>query len=103
MAEFKNPFRDLKVEYSRTHPLTTAVVVALIVLSMAALITLGWSQADMRRQIEEMRQEVAQLESENDDLREKIANLDSVAGVANIAQEELDLVDPDTIVIDPNP
>ena len=103
MAEFKNPFRDLKVEYSRSHPLTKVVVIALIVLSMAALITLSWSQADMRRQIEEMRREVAQLESENQDLREKIDKLDSVEGVENIAQDELDLVDPDTIVIDPNP
>ena len=103
MAEIKNPFRDLKVEYSRSHPLTKVVVIALIVLSMAAMITLAWSQADMRRQIEEMRREVAQLESENNDLREKIDKLDSVEGVENIAQEELDLVDPDTIVIDPNP
>ena len=103
MAEFKNAFRDLKVEYSRSHPLTKVVVIALIVLSMAALITLSWSQADMRRQIEEMRREVAQLESENQDLREKIDKLDSVEGVENIAQDELDLVDPDTIVIDPNP
>ena len=103
MAEFKNPFRDLKVEYSRSHPLTKVVVIALIVLSMAALITLSWSQADMRRQIEEMRREVAQLESENQDLREKIDKLDSVEGVENIAQDQLDLVDPDTIVIDPNP
>ena len=103
MAKFKNPFRDLKVEYSRSHPLTKVVVIALIVLSMAALITLGWSQADMRRQIEEMRREVAQLESENNDLREKINQMDSVEGVENIAQDELDMVDPDTVVIVPNP
>lgn len=103
MAKLKNPFRGLKVEYSRSHPLTKVVVIVLIVLSMAALIALGWSQADMRRQIEEMRREVAQLESENQDLREKIDALDSVEGVENIAQEELGLVDPNTIVIDPNP
>jgi len=103
VAKLKNPFRDLKVEYSRSHPLTKVVVIVLIVLSMAALIALGWSQADMRRQIEEMRREVAQLESENQDLREKIDALDSVEGVENIAQEELGLVDPNTIVIDPNP
>ena len=103
MAKLKNPFRGLKVEYSRSHPLTKVVVIVLIVLSMAALIALGWSQADMRRQIEQMRREVAQLESENQDLREKIEQLDSVEGVENIAQEELGLVDPNTIVIDPNP
>ena len=103
MAKLKNPFRDLKVEYSRSHPLTKVVVIVLIVLSMAALIALGWSQADMRRQIEAVRREVAQLESENQDLREKIDQLDSVEGMEHIAQDELGLVDPNTIIIDPNP
>ena len=102
MAKIENPFRNLKVEYSRSHPMTKVVVIALIVLCMAALITLGWSQNRMRHQIEELRQEAARLESENEELREKIDKLDSVDGVEEIAQEELDMVDPDTIVIDPN-
>ena len=103
MAEFKNPFRDIKVEYTRSHPLTKVVVIALIVLSMAALITLRVSSIQLRREVEQMRQEAAQLEAENQALKEKLEELGSVEGVEHIAEEELDLVDPDTIVIDPNP
>ena len=103
MAEFKNPFRDIKVEYTRSHPLTKVVVIALIVLSMAALITLRVSSIRLHREIEQMRQEAAQLEAENQVLKEKLEELGSVEGVDHIAEEELDLVDPDTIVIVPNP
>ena len=103
MAKLKNPFRDLKVEYSRSHPLTKVVVIALIVLSMAALITLRVSSIRLHREIEQMRQEAAQLEAENQLLKEKLEELGSVEGVEHIAEEELDLVDPDTIVIVPNP
>jgi len=103
VAEIKLPFANLKVEYSRSHPLTKVVVIAVIVLSMAALITLGVSRAQKLREIENMRQEAAQLESENEDLRDKLGQLDSVEGVEQIAQEELDMVDPDTIVIEVNP
>ena len=103
MAEFKNPFRDIEVEYTRSHPLTKVVVIALIVLSMAALITLRVSSIRLHREIEQMRQEAAQLEAENQVLKEKLEELGSVEGVEHIAEEELDLVDPDTIVIVPNP
>ena len=103
MAEFKNPFRDIKVEYTRSHPLTKVVVIALIVLCMAALITLRVSSVQLRREVEQMRQEAAQLEAENQALKEKLEELGSVEGVENIAEDELGFVDPDTIVIDPNP
>lgn len=103
MAEFKNPFRGIQVEYTRSHPLTKVVVIALIVLSMAALITLRWSSVQLSREIEQMRQEAAALEAENQALKEKLEELGSVEGVEHIAEDELGLVDPDTIVIDPNP
>lgn len=103
MAEFKNPFRDVKVEYTRSHPLTKVVVIALIIVCMAALITLRWSGSHLKNEIGALLDEAAQLEADNADLSEKIDNLDSVEGVEEIAEESLDLVDPDTIVIDPNP
>ena len=39
---------------------------------------------------------------ENAELREKIAELDTVQSVQDIAREELGMVDPDTVVIVPN-
>ena len=103
MAKLKIPFRDIKVEYTRSHPLTKVVVIALILVCMAALITLRWSTNRMKNEISELRSEAAQLEAENAELKDRLEKLDSVAGVEQIAEEELDMVDPDTIVIDPNP
>lgn len=103
MVKIKNPFHGVKVEYTRSHPLTKVVVIALILVSMAAMIALTWSGNQLRREIEALRSEAAQLEAENADLREQLEKQDSVEGVEHIAENELGLVDPDTIVIDPNP
>ena len=103
MAKFKLPFRDIKVEYTRSHPLTKVVVIALILVCMAALIALSWSGSQLKREIAQLREDAAALAAENAELKEKIDRLDSLEGVENIAEDELDMVDPDTIIIDPNP
>jgi cell division protein FtsB len=103
MAKINLPFRDVKVEYARSHPLTKVVVIALILVCTAALITLGLSGYRLKQEIAQLREEAAQLAAENAELREKLDVLDSVEGVENVAREELEMVDPDTIVIDPNP
>lgn len=103
MSKIELPFRDVKVEYTRSHPLTKVVVIALILVCTAALITLGLSGYRLKQEIAQLREEAAQLAAENAELREKLDVLDSVEGVENIAREELEMVDPDTIVIDPNP
>lgn len=103
MAKFNLPFRDIKVEYSRSHPLTKVVVIVLILVSTAALITLSWSGNQLRREIAQLREEAAVLAAENAELKEKIDKLGTLEGVEDIAEDELEMVDPDTIVIDPNP
>jgi cell division protein FtsL len=103
MASIKNPFRDVKVEYTSSHPLTKVVVIALILVCMAALITLRWSGNQLKNEIADLRDEAAQLESDNKELGELVDDPDSVEGVAHVAEEDLEYVDPDTIVIDPNP
>jgi cell division protein FtsL len=49
-----------------------------------------------------MRQEAAALEFENAQLTEKTENISTVQGVEQIAQEDLEMVSPDTILIDPD-
>ena len=100
MAEFKNPFRNVQIVYSRSKPLTKVEVIAAIVLSMAALLTLRWTLNDIRAEIQDMRSEVSRLEAENAELEKKIEQLGSVQSVMDIAQEELGLVDPDTVMIE---
>ncbi len=100
MVQFKNPFQNIKVVYRRSKPLTKVVVIAAIVLSMAALITLRWTLNDIQKQTQDMKAEAARLEQENAELEDKIDQLGSVQSAMDIAQEELGLVDPDTVVIE---
>ena len=77
------------------------VMVVLIVFSMAALTALAWVRGSIRSQVEDLRQEAAALEQENRELQEKIDALGSVQSVQDIAQEELGLVNPVTVQIQP--
>ena len=69
-------------------------------LSMVALLTLSWAKYDVQKQTQEMMGEAARLEQENAQLGQKIDALGSVQSAEQIAQEELGLVSPDTVLID---
>lgn len=84
----------------RSSPITRIVAALAILLSMVALIALHWIRNDVEQQTEAMRSEAAGLEAENADLTGKIGALGSVSSVEQIAQEELGLVDPDTVIVD---
>lgn len=79
------------------------VVMVLIVFSMSALMALRWVHNGIQEQVADMRTEAAALEQKNSDLTEKIGQLGSVKSVEDIARSELNLVDPNTIVIDVKP
>lgn len=96
MAEKKNPLRNVQVKFRRSRPLTKVVVIAAIVLTTVALLTLRWVQNDIEAETQRMQEEAAQLIEENADLQEKIDDLGSMDSITGIAQSELDLVDPDT-------
>ncbi len=90
-----------KLEFYSSPPALKIVVTVLILFSMAALMALGWVRSGIRDQISALKEEAAAIEQENADLTEKINGLGSVESVRDIAREELGLVDPDTIVIQP--
>ena len=97
IAEFLS---RIKIEYRRSRPLTKMVAVAAIALSMVALLTLSWAKYDVQKQTQEMMGEAARLEQENAQLEQKIDALGSVQSAEQIAQEELGMVSPDTVLID---
>ena len=79
------------------------VLMALIVLSMAALAALRWVHTGIREQTGELRTEAAALEQQNSELQEKIGELGSIKSVEDIARSELGLADPNTVVMDVQP
>ena len=101
MAENKNPLRNVQVKFRRSKPITKIVVIAAIVLSTVALLTLRFVQWDLEQQTQEMKEEISQLVEENAELEQKKENVGSVQGVMDIAESELGYVDPDATFFEP--
>ena len=97
----KQPKPKLQVVVRSSSVALKIAVTVLIVFSMAALAALAWVRGSIRGQVENLRQEAAAIEQENRELQDKIDNLGSVQSVQDIAREELGLVDPNTIMIQP--
>ena len=102
MGAQRKPRRRIQLVFRPSSTLLKIVVIVLIVFSTAALIALGWVRQSIQMHTEDMRQEAMALEQRNDDLADKIDILGSVQSVEQIAQEELGMVKPDTVIINPN-
>ena len=95
--------KNVKVEFRRAVPALKIALILLILFSTAALVALRWVHNGIREQTDKLRSEAAAVEFTNEQLVEKTANLDSIQSLQDIAKEELGLVDPRTVVIDPQP
>lgn len=101
MKKIKNPLKA-KIVVRPSHPALKIAVIVLILFSMAALLALWWVNSAIGEQTEKLRAEAAAIEYANSELKDKVENPDSIDNVRDIAKEELGLVDPKTVVIDPN-
>ena len=92
--------RRIQFIIRRSKPVTKIVASAAILLSIAALVTLGLTQRSIQAETDAMAAEAFRLQQENDQLQDKIDAFGNVKSVEQIAEDELDLVDPDTIIIE---
>ena len=102
MAERANPFRNIRFIVRPGPRKLKILLVALILACAAALAALGFVRAQIRQQTQAALDQAAALEQENAELTEKKEDLGSSSSIKEIAREELGLVDPDTIILDPN-
>ena len=102
MEKEKKLFRNIRVVFHPSSRALKITVIVLIVFSMIALTALSWVKTSIQARTEDMRSEAAALEEENAALGEKIENPGALENIRELARELLGLVDPDTIVIDPN-
>lgn len=102
MARFKNPLRHIKLVYKRSSNVTKIVVLCAIVICTAALLILGGAIRDAEARTDALRAQASRLEQENNRLSSLIDSLGTVAGIEQIAREELGLVDPDSVIITPS-
>lgn len=94
-------WKQIRLVYRRSSTLAKTVVLSAIVLSTAALLTLQSAIQNVRAQTEDMRSQAAKYEQSIDDLNQDIADLGSQDSVQQIAKDELGMVDPDTVIIQP--
>ena len=78
------------------------MVLAAIVLSTAALLILRISIQSAQDRQALLQQQAAQLEQENRELTQYIAELGTIESVKRIATQELGLVDPDSLFFTPD-
>ena len=101
MAEKRTPPKNVKVEVRPASNILKVLLIVLILFSIVALISLRWVHNGILNQIGELKEEASGLEHANEVLEQKTEDLGSVQSIQDIAKEELGLVDPDTVIIDP--
>ena len=101
MAEKNIPPKNVKVEVRPASNILKIILILLILFSIVALVALRWVHNGILTQIDALKDEASGLEYANEVLEQKTEDLGSVQSIQDIAKEELGLVDPDTVIIDP--
>ena len=99
MAKRRAP---IKLVFKKSSPITKAALLAAVVLSTVALVTLHGSIQNNRSQYEATRIQAAILENRNKHLTFCIENVGTVEGIERIAMEELGLVYPGSVIFTPD-
>ena len=100
MTKIRSFLSPLQLQYRRTSTLNKVVIAAAVVLSSLTLLSLRLVRVEAEETLADLRQQAAILDQRNDELRRDIDELGTTDSVRKIAQEELGLVDPDTIIFE---
>jgi len=102
MAAPKKSRPKFRLVYRRSSTLLKCVVLAAIVLCTVCLMLLRGQILEEKAEAERLRSQAAALQQENQKLEERIGQLDTVESVKRIAMELLELVMPDTVIVQPD-
>ncbi len=100
MANIHTFLNQHQLQYRPSSPLHKAVLAAAILLSSVTLVTLRLGSWEAEDRLAQLKRQAAALEQRNEELRQDIEDLGSPESTRKIAREELDLVDPDTILFE---
>ena len=101
MANIIHYLSHIRLEFRRSSNRLRLLVISIIVFGCVGLFVLRSTINSTEAANAQLVTQAAQLEQENADLDEKIDAVGSVEGVEQIARDELGLVDPDTVLIQP--
>ena len=91
----------IRLVYKRSSKATKVAVCVAVVLSTVTLLVLRSATLNAQAQAEALRDQAQKLEQENSRLETQIEGLGTAESVEQIAQDELGLVDKDTVIIEP--
>ena len=103
MAELKKIFSRIRLVYRKSQTATKVMLILVLVLCIGALTVLRISMDKVSADTEDLRSKAAELAAENEELEEDITKLGSVQSVVDIAEDELGMVQPGTIILQPEP
>ena len=103
MVDLDKFFSKFRLEKKRTTKATVITLIIAVVLAAGALTALQFSIAALNRRTEDLRQQAAHLEAENAELQEDIDQVGSIKSIVEIAEEQLDLVQPDAVFFQTEP
>lgn len=75
-------------------------VLLVIVVSTAALLVTYVYISNLKETNRNLQQQALELEEENQNLKDYIANKDTDEGIKDVATGELGMIDPDTVIYD---
>lgn len=101
MTKIRKFLSSIRLVYKKTSTLTKIVVSTALVLSMAALLMLRGAIDATRKDTEDLRQQAIALEQERSKLEQYEKEKGTIQEVIRIAMERLGLVEPDSVVIQP--
>ncbi len=91
----------VKIRLRKSGVLVKIALVAVLVISIVALLVLRSALQTTQAETEQLRDEANALEQQLDKLRQDIQDLGTVEGIMRLAREKLGLVDPGTVVVSP--
>lgn len=100
MAERRIKIGKVQIVFFKSSTRVLTALAVVILLTTGALGTLRLVEHRMTRQIEEFRTQAAEVQYENNLLKQYTDELGSAKSVERIAREELGMVSPDTILIE---
>ena len=101
MARLRQLLSSIRLVYRKTSTPTKIVVSTALVLSMAALLMLHGAIDATQKDTEELRQQAIALEQEQHQLEQYEKEKGTIQEVIRIAMERLGLVEPDSVIIQP--
>lgn len=93
--------KKIKLVFRRADLPLKIAVLAMVVLSAVTLLTLWIHKEQAKKDRDELRAQAIVEEQKKSRLEDAVSKVGTLQGIFQVAREELGLVDPNTVIIEP--